>query len=182
MKKNISVFILLILLASSFKYRSKAKEFNQPLITAGYDSNAIATETKIQPLDEVVNQMQQANLDKVNGNSEAIKSLWSHTDNVTIFDGRDNQEFKGWKEVQTELEKIDTGSHKNYTYTFEKIASHQSDDQACVLQKEHYLLKNGKTVNLYATIVFRKENNAWKIVHRQENVLSPEHKSDESFK
>ncbi|MCE6990315.1 nuclear transport factor 2 family protein [Dyadobacter sp. CY323] len=182
MKKNISVFILLILLASSFKYRSKAKEFDQPISTTGYASNATTTEKNVQPLDAVVDQMQRANLDKANGNSEAIKSLWSHTENVTIFDGGENQEFKGWKAVQAELEKISAGNPENYTYTFEKIASHQSDDQACVLQKEHYLLKTGKAVNLYATIVFRKENNTWKIVHRQENVLSSQDKSDESFK
>jgi hypothetical protein len=182
MKKNISVFILLILLASSFKYRSKAKEFNQPVITAGYDGNVETTEKNIQPLDTVVTLMQQANLEKANGNAEAIKSLWSHTDHVTIFDGRGNQEFKGWKAVRAELEKVNTATSKNYTYTFDKIASHQSNDQACVLQKEHYLSKTGKALNLHATIVFRKENNAWKIVHRQENILSSNPKSDESFK
>jgi hypothetical protein len=40
MKRNISVFILLILLASSFKYRTKAREVNQNVITAGYSSTA----------------------------------------------------------------------------------------------------------------------------------------------
>ncbi|NIJ53378.1 YybH family protein [Dyadobacter arcticus] len=182
MKRNISVFILLILLASSFKYRTKSRETDQKLITAGYPSQVISPkEDKSISFDATVLKLQQAHQEFVKGNPEPLKALWAHNDEVTVFDGIANQEFKGWKAVESSLDNA-FGDHNNYNYSFSKIASNQGDDQAYLLQEEHYKQSDGKAVDLHVTIVFRKENNVWKIYHRHEDNLAGINQSDVSTK
>ena len=85
MKRNISVFVLLILLASSFKYRTKATESIQP-----HFSSLLPMNTVVAPdhsLDETIEKMQQANLDLAYGSDSLLKAWWSHFKDVTMFTG-----------------------------------------------------------------------------------------------
>jgi hypothetical protein len=183
MKRNISVFILLILIASSFKYRSKFRENDQQLVTAGY-SSASALEKTIVPasLPAAIIQLEKANREYVNGNPKLLKSLWEHSEEVTIFDGVENQERKGWKAIEAKLNTAHARLNSDVGYSFKKIATDEGDDQAYLLQEESYKLPGDRTINLHVTILFRKINNTWKIVHRHEDILSRHSEPDKSSK
>lgn len=73
MKRNISVFILLILLASSFKYRTMTRENTQPVITAGYGSKHSPKAVATFSLDAAVADLQKANLEMAKGNPAFLK-------------------------------------------------------------------------------------------------------------
>jgi ketosteroid isomerase-like protein len=182
MKRNISVFILLILLASSFKYRTKARESSQPFLPDRLRNMVPTKAAEENTFESTIARMQQANLEMANGNPELFKSLWLQNDEVTIFGENSNSELKGWKTISASLDSMVKPVSGENSYTFEKIASDQGDSQAYLLQKEHYKLANGQTKNLQVTVVFRKENNEWKIVHRHADSISIEKKSDKPTK
>lgn len=182
MKRNISVFILLILLASSFKYRTMTRENAQPVITAGYGSNHIPKGMVASSLDAAVADLHKANLEMAKGNPAFFKSLWSHQDDVTMFGGIANVDSKGWKAVEASLSNAGSIPAKDVTYTFEKVASQEGTTQGYLIQKEHYRFADGRQADLHVTVLFRKENNVWKIAHRQADSISIDVKSDKTSK
>lgn len=171
MKRNISVFILLILLASSFKYRTKTKHPTQPLITAGFNHSSPAPINPVSSFDAAIADLQKANREMAKGNPVLFRSLWSNQDDVTSF-GVAQIDSKEWKAVEA----------GNVAYTFEKIASEEGADQGYLLQKEHYRFPDGSKVDLNVTLLFRKENNTWKIVHRHADHITLAEQSDKTSK
>lgn len=171
MNRNISVFILLILLASSFKYRTKAREQVLPL---KHINNQNVTNVSLQSgaFEQIVAKLKESNQEFANGEPSSYKSLWSHSEEVTNFCGLNEQEFKGWEEVEKSLDSFNKRISGNHYFRSEKIASHAGPEQGYLLQKEHYILPNGKKLDLHVTIVFRIENNEWKIVHRHSDELA----------
>jgi hypothetical protein len=182
MKRNISVFILLILLASSFKYRSMTRENAQPVITAGYDSKQSPKAVAVSSLDAAVADLHKANLEMAKGNPAFFKSLWSHRDDVTIFGGAENADSKGWKAVEASLNHAGAIPAGDVSYTYEKVASQEGTTQGYLIQKEHYRFADGRKADLHVTILFRKENNAWKIAHRHTDAIASDVKSDKTSK
>jgi len=179
MKRNISVFILLILLASSYKYRTKATESIQPHFSSlqPVSEEMVASNS----LDEIIQKMQQANLDLAHGKDSLSKALWSHNEDVTMFTGVSSDEEKGWKSVETALKLSARQIAGANTYIFEKISGDTGTDQAYLVQKEQYGFPNGKTVNFQATILFRKEDGGWKIIHRHADKLASVKKTGQNF-
>lgn len=182
MKRNTSVFILLILLASSFKYRTMTRENAEPVITAGYGNQHTPKGVVAPSLDAAVADLHKANLEMAKGNPAFFKSLWSHHDDVTIFGGVKNADSKGWKAVEASLDDIGSIPAKDVTYTFEKVASQEGTAQSYLIQKEHYRFADGRKADLHVTVLFRKENNVWKIVHRHADAISTDVKSDKTSK
>ena len=165
MNRKITVFILLILLASSFKYRSKAVEANSE--PSPVKTKIISLKEKSdKEFEQVVSQMQEANREFSQGKPEALKKLWSRGDDVTIFGGFGGIEEKGWKAVEPRLDWASKKMPAGTTYTFESINRHAGTDMAYLLQAEHYLAANGKGIDLRVTVLFRKEAEDWKIIHR----------------
>lgn len=181
MKRNISVFILLILLASSFKYRTKTRETAQPVITAGYDNPLPYNGNAVSSLDAAIADLQKANREMAKGNAALFKSLWSHQDDVTAFGGKDNSDSKGWKAVEASLN-AGAVPAKDVVYTFENLARQEGTDQGYLIQKEHYRFSDGRKADLHVTVLFRKENNIWKITHRHADPIDEVEKSDKTAK
>ena len=170
MNRKITVFILLILLASSFKYRSKAVEANSE--PSPVKTKIIALKEKSDKnFEKVINQMQEANREFSQGKPEALKALWSHADDVTIFGGFGGIEEKGWGSVEPRLDWASKKMPAGNNYTFENVNSHAGTDMAYLLQAEHYLAANGKGIDLRVTVLFRKEPDGWKIIHRHADNL-----------
>ncbi len=182
MKRNISVFILLILLASSFKYRTMTRDNTQPVITAGYDSKPSPKVVATSSLDAAVANLHKANLEMAKGNPALFKSLWSHQDDVTIFGGAENVDSKGWKAVEASLNSAGAVPAKDVTYTYEKVASQEGVTQGYLIQKEYYRFADGRKADLHVTVLFRKENNVWKIAHRHADAMTVNAKSDKTSK
>jgi len=175
MNRKISVFILLILLASSFKYRAKTAEADV-MAAIPVKDKIFTSEKKLEnDFEIVIDKMQQANRAFSEGNPQLFKSLWSHNNDVTIFYGSDNQELKGWELVESRISDVSRQMQDSGTdYTFEKIASKAGPDMGYLVQNEHYKMKTGH-IDFRVTTLFRKENGEWKIVHRQADDLGTQH-------
>ncbi|QRR03691.1 nuclear transport factor 2 family protein [Dyadobacter sandarakinus] len=168
MKKNISVFILLILLASSFKYRSKAREASIVSVPNAAEKAAWAEKAAF---DSLMVHLDEANRQLAAGNTMPLKKLWSGREDVTFLCAGARKDAKGWKAVETSLQQFAKDLPQHNQFTSETIATYKGKDQACILQKERYLPANGKGVTIQATTLVRKEMNAWKIVHKQADIL-----------
>lgn len=119
----------------------------------------------------VVGKMQEANKDFSQGNPATFKSLWSHEDDVTIFGGFGGVEVKGWKAVEPRLDWASKKMPAGSNYTFQNVATNVGADMAYLLQEEHYTPAKGKAIDLRVTILFRKEADGWKIIHRHADNL-----------
>ena len=170
MNRKVTVFILLILVASSFKYRTKAVEAKlapRPVT----QSAAVLKQKASTTFETTIDKMQEANREFSKGNPEVLKSLWSRRDDVTIFGGFGGVEEKGWKSVEPRLDWASKKMPAGSTYTFENISSYVGADTGYLLQAEHYQPAKGKAIDLRVTILFRKEADGWKIVHRHADNL-----------
>ena len=171
MNRNIAVFILLILIASSFKYRTKTRGQVSTVNPAQVQSvKNISQESGA--FDKAVLKLQEGNQELAKGRASIYKSLWSHSEDVSNFCAMDGQEYKGWESVEKSLDSFAQKMAGNSNFKLEKIASQAGPEQGYVLQKEHYTLQDGIKVDLNVTIVFRRENNEWRIVHRQSDKLA----------
>ena len=172
MNRNIAVFILLILIASSFKYRTKTREQVLPLNPINLRTVSNAGSHSKTSFNEAVAKLQQGNQEFAEGQPSTYKSLWSHSDEVTNFCGLNGQESKGWEAVEKSLDAFNKRIAGKNVFNVEKISSNAGAEQGYVLQKEHYILPDGKSLDLHVTIVFRRESDGWKIVHRHSDELT----------
>ena len=104
------------------------------------------------------------------GRPAAFKALWSHSDDVSIcgaFGGIES----GWKNVAARLDWA-SSQFSEGTRTREEIRSAVGTDLAYLVQSEHILFRvpgrtEQSTLDLRVTMVFRREADGWRIVHRQ---------------
>jgi ketosteroid isomerase-like protein len=112
-----------------------------------------------------------AQLELQNGKAAAYKALWSHADDVTLSGGLGGQIEKGWDAVSKRLDWVGTQFSQG-TNRIERIVQHASGDFGYLVQAEHLRYRvpatGAETTTDYrVTMIFRRENGAWKIVHRQ---------------
>jgi ketosteroid isomerase-like protein len=104
------------------------------------------------------------------GRPAAFKALWSHSDDVSIcgaFGGIES----GWKSVAARLDWA-SSQFSEGTRTRQEIRSAIGTDFAYLVQTEHILFRvpgrtEQSTLELRVTMVFRREADGWRIVHRQ---------------
>jgi ketosteroid isomerase-like protein len=112
-----------------------------------------------------------AQLELQNGKPAAYKALWSQADDVTLSGGLGGQIEKGWNAVGKRLDWVGTQFSQG-TNRIERIVEHASGDLGYLVQAEHLRYRapgtSAETTRDYrVTMVFRRENGAWRIVHRQ---------------
>jgi ketosteroid isomerase-like protein len=175
MKNNISVFILIILIASSFKYRAKTGEAanidvqNRNVLEVP-GSNGDNPKADFAAF---VDKMQEANRQLAKGDSKALKELWLHAEDVTIYCGSSSVQVKGWAFVEERIDWHCSQVVPGSTYTFEKISVQSGENFGSLQQTEHYTSQDGQKMNLGVTVLFERRNGSWKIVHRHAENLSP---------
>ena len=127
----------------------------------------------------VVDDEFQAMLDKVdaaqlelqNGRPAAFKSLWSHTDDVTLSGGFGGTIEKGWEQISRRLDWVGMQFSKG-TNAIERIVANANGDLGYVVQIEHIRFhvpgqaKKSKR-DFRVTMLFRRESEVWRIIHRQ---------------
>jgi ketosteroid isomerase-like protein len=104
------------------------------------------------------------------GRPAAFKDLWSHSDDVSIcgaFGGIES----GWKNVATRLDWA-SSQFSEGTRSREEIGCAVGADLAYLVQSEHILFRvpgrtEQSTLDLRVTMVFRRQADGWRIVHRQ---------------
>jgi ketosteroid isomerase-like protein len=105
----------------------------------------------------------------VQGRAAAFQALWSHADDVTLCGGFGGVE-RGWQNIMARLNWV-SGKYSGGARTREEISRMVGADFAYLVQTEIIHSHVGSqsepsTQKLRATMVFRREADGWRIVHR----------------
>ena len=119
------------------------------------------------PLDEY----HRAGLEITNGNPEVYKSLFSRRDDVTLANPFVGPPACGWTEVSATLDGAAEKYRDGEAVGFENVSTVLASDLAYTVEIERYRARVGGAeeltpVSVRVTTVFRREEGAWKVVHR----------------
>ena len=109
------------------------------------------------------------------GHAEALKALWSHTSDVTLFGVSGGRGDHGWDQVGRRLDWAST-QYSEGSLTVERIASTVRGDLGYVAHRERVRFKvpgqaKDSILEIRATWIFRRDENGWRIIHRQADPL-----------
>lgn len=112
-----------------------------------------------------------AQLELQNGRPAAFKALWSHADDTTLSGGFGGTIEKGWEQISRRLDWVGTQFSKG-SHTIERLVADESGDLGYVVQIEHLSFHvpgqaQESRRDYRGTMVFRRESEGWRIVHRQ---------------
>jgi ketosteroid isomerase-like protein len=112
-----------------------------------------------------------AQLELQNGQPAAFKALWSHADDITLSGGFGGTVEKGWESISRRLDWVGTQFAQG-TNTRERIVAKANGDLGYIVQIEHLRFHvpgqaKESTRDYRVTMIFRREAEGWRIVHRQ---------------
>jgi ketosteroid isomerase-like protein len=104
------------------------------------------------------------------GNPEQFKQLWSHSEDVTLCGGHGGKVERGWKNVAARLD-WSSSTYRQTERGNEFISGGVSGDFAYIVRRESIEAQIGnepfrRKQELRVTMVFRREADGWRIVHR----------------
>lgn len=116
-----------------------------------------------------LDKVRQAHVEYVQSRPAAFKALWSRSSEVTIFGGFGSGE-RGWDKVGPRLDWA-SAQFSEGSRSFETITSHVDGNLGYVVQRERIRFKvpgrsEESLLELRATMIFRREPEGWRIVHR----------------
>jgi len=104
-----------------------------------------------------------------NGDAGPRKAMWTRTDPVTLLGAA--LSATGWGDIEPVFDQLQARFSNCTSCEHELIAAGASGDLAYIVAFEHTTASvNGSPslpYTLRATTVFRREDGAWKVVHRQ---------------
>jgi ketosteroid isomerase-like protein len=119
-------------------------------------------------LEEMMPRIHEAETALHNGDAGPRFEMWSHTDPVTVFGAAFSP--IGWAEVGPMFEKLASRFSNCSSCEWEVVAADVGEDFAYLLAIERTTASVGGSeptpYMLRSTTIFRRENDAWKIVHR----------------
>jgi ketosteroid isomerase-like protein len=103
----------------------------------------------------------------VNGDSDAFKDVWAHTNDVTVAGGFGGEIVQGWNLLSPRLSGVADTYSKTYFDT-RRIATGATGDFGYVIQHEYFRREEaGEPYRQYrVTMLFRQEGGEWKLFHR----------------
>jgi len=109
------------------------------------------------------------------GHPESLKALWTRDPDVTLFGVSGGSGEHGWEQVGPRLDWTNT-QYSDGTLTVEPIASYVDGSLGYVVQREKVRFKvpgrsEESTLEIRATWIFRREGDAWRIIHRHADSL-----------
>ena len=112
-----------------------------------------------------------AQLELQNGKAEPFKALWSRADDITLSGGFGGTVEKGWEAISRRLDWVGS-QFSGGTHQHERVVANANGDLGYVVQLEHLRFKppgaDKETTRDYrVTMIFRKEKDGWKLIHRQ---------------
>jgi ketosteroid isomerase-like protein len=124
------------------------------------------------PLDEY----HRAGREITNGNPEVYKTLYSHRDDVTVANPF-GPPVRGWSEVSATLVRAAENYRDGEIVGFENVSTVITSDLAYTVEIESYRARVGGAeelvpVSLRVTTIFRREDGAWKVVHRHADPIT----------
>lgn len=113
--------------------------------------------------------LERAEEEFVQGRPAAFQALWSHADDVSLCGGFGGVE-RGWQNVTARLAWV-SAKYSDGNRTREEISKMVIGDFAYLVQKEVIRSRldfqtEPSTQQLRATMVFRREPDGWRIIHR----------------
>jgi hypothetical protein len=138
--------------------------------TAAQDSGARGTQVG-GGFNEMLARVDAAQVELQRGRPAAFKALWSRADDVTLSGGFGGTIEKGWGQVGRRLDWVGTQFSKG-SNTIERLVANESGDLGYVVQLEHIRFHapgqaQESRRDYRVTMVFRREAEGWRIVHRQ---------------
>lgn len=118
-------------------------------------------------LAEILPQQRAMTLALHEGNTAPRIALWSHLDPVTLFGA--HYQGSGWAELEPKIRQAADRFGGSQGFNFEVLAAQASGDLAYIAGNElTRVVIDGApaTYTLRTTHVYRREGDAWRIVHR----------------
>jgi ketosteroid isomerase-like protein len=150
------------------------------LLVAAFVSSAAETSVQSVPdaeLQIMLGKYAEAATLLYNGRPEAVKALWSHSDDVTLSGAAGGATAKGWSDVSSRLDWassqfLDTNGSK----TIEQVQTVVSGNFAYIVQYEHiryHPIGQSEIArrDYRVTTIFRRESEGWRVVHRHADTL-----------
>ncbi len=111
-----------------------------------------------------------------NGNPEAYKRLYSRRDDVTLANPF-GPPVRGWSEVSATLDRAAANYRDGEVVGFENVSTGIGSDLAYTVEVESYRARVGGAdekvlVAVRVTTVFRREEGAWRVVHRHADPIT----------
>ena len=108
-----------------------------------------------------------------NGDNHGRRAMWSRTDPLTLFGAAVSG--RGWSQIEPIFDMLGKQFSGCLSYENEIIAAEARGDLAYIVALEHTTASiNGAEATPYVlrvTTIFRRENGAWKVVHRHGDAL-----------
>ena len=132
----------------------------------------------VEDLDGVIERCQQAMREFGKGNPEPMQGMYSPREDVTIATAIDPP-ARGWDEVALKMERSASNLREGEIDAFETVTRVVTPELAYVVWVERHRGKIDEmdeivSFPLRVTIIFRLEDDTWKIVHRHtDTVITP---------
>jgi ketosteroid isomerase-like protein len=120
-----------------------------------------------------------AGLEITNGNPDVYKQLYSRRDDVTLANPF-GPPARGWSDVSATLDRAAAKYRDGEAVSFENVSTVVGADLAYTVEIERYRARVGGAADLMqvalrVTTVFRREEDAWKVVHRHGDPITTPH-------
>ncbi len=136
-----------------------------------------ATDARTPPeqFPDALAQANRANDELIRGRGDAIRACFSHREDITLFGGFGGHEA-GWSQIGPRLEWV-AQSFAGGRCDYEVVASGAGRELAFVVQFERGEARiSGRhdplVLDFRVTMVFRWEDEAWKLIHRHADHLA----------
>ena len=112
----------------------------------------------------------------IQGDPEPTKRLWSRRDDVTLANPF-GPPVRGWQQVADAIDRATAQVHGGEVLGVERISAVETADLAYVVEIERGQTKFGgrddsTPYSLRVTSVFRREDGAWRLVHRHADPIT----------
>jgi ketosteroid isomerase-like protein len=130
----------------------------------------------VDDLDQVIEQSHLALGEIVNGDSEPLKKMYSHQEDVSLANPF-GPPVRGWEQAAATMERAASNYRDGEITGFENVAKYVTPELAYIVEVERYQAKVGgredvTPIALRVTSIFRPEEGTWKIVHRHADPIT----------
>ena len=126
-------------------------------------------------LDAVMERYHETLVTITNGDAGPQKALWSNREDVTLANPW-GPAVVGWGQAATRLDAAASHFANGHAVGFERLAKHVSGDLACFVEVEQFETRIDRgplvPVSLRVTTIFRREEGAWKVIHRHADPIT----------
>src|SRR4051812_44249206 len=122
-------------------------------------------------LDELIGRYHEALDEFGRGDPEPVKTLYAHTDDVTLANPFVGLPVHGWAGVAEALDFASSNFRDGEVTRFDRVAAYIGGDLATIVELEQWQAKVGDRHEatpflLRVTTTFRLDGDSWKMVHR----------------